>query len=71
MTAILAWAIKAPDWSITAVTQTGYTDNEIKNWLISDFEEFKGEEWEGLESEGFRCVRVSIQEIESTAAKEA
>ena len=61
MTAILAWAIKAPDGRYIAVRLSELHINNLMEYLIASRREV---------AVGYRCARVSIQEIESTAAKE-
>jgi len=62
MTAIVAWAIKAPDGNYVVSTRN---DTEEKAWN-SMFPDVK----EMAKSRGWYCVRVRVEEIESTAAKE-
>lgn len=55
---IRAWAIKSPSgdfWS--------WNWHEIKQTVISDFEEEQGEDWMELQNQGFQCVQVEIREI--------
>jgi hypothetical protein len=60
--AILAWAIKAPDGNFVVNTRN---NTEEKAW---------GTVWKELKdnaiAHGYRCVRVSIQDLESTAVGE-
>ena len=63
-TAILAWAIKAPDGHIIINTVTGSMGESWSNkcfpWAVKS-----------LEEQGYRCVRVLVVEQESKPAKAA
>ena len=63
---IEVWAIKAPDGKFY-----GRLNYESEDHCIYEWSQGMVEYWDHCLSVGYRCVRVSIQEIESTAAKEA
>jgi hypothetical protein len=56
--AILAWAIKAPDGKI----DTNYIGSDPDD-LTADYQHGLPFCWATLEHEGYRCVRVRVEEI--------
>jgi hypothetical protein len=70
--ATTAWAIKAPDGKIiTYSCSISPWDSKVSVISASVIPAKHREYWkEVLEKEGYRCVRVRVEEIESTAAKE-
>jgi hypothetical protein len=63
-TAIAAWAIKAPDGSID-VSTIRKEEWHVKAGYIKMYGR---DPWNYLIDHGYRCVRVRVEEIESTAA---
>lgn len=55
----LAWAIKAPDGSIILKTLSEYS--ELNAWCFFTGGEKKNHE--RVKKEGYRCVRVRVEEI--------
>jgi len=64
MTAVKAWAIKAPDGSII-LKSLGSTKDAVENKFLQSQPAFR---IFTFEAEGYRCVRVRVEEIENNTS---